>query len=67
MEAEGGGGVGEKDEDGIGAGDGGGIGTVVVGGIEAEDDNFTDTEDDYDVRSGTSMPSIVHSYESTRL
>ena len=66
-EAEGGNGVGYKDEDGIGTEDGGGIGTKVVGGIEAEDENDTDTEDDYDVRSGESMPFIDHSYGSTSL
>ena len=67
MEAEGGGGVGDKDEDGIGAEDGGGIGTKVVGGIEAEDENDTDIEDDYDIRSETSIPLIDHSYDSTSL
>ena len=67
MEAEGGDGVGVKDEDGIGADDGRGIGAKAVGGIEADDKNNTDAEDDYDIRSGTSMSSIVHSYESTRL
>ena len=65
MEAEGGDGVGEKDEDGAEAG--GGIGTKVVDGIEVEDENCTDAEDDYDIRSGASLPSIDHSYESTRL
>ena len=67
MEAEGGDGVGDKDEDGIGAEDGGGIGTKLVDGNEAEDEHYTDAEDDYDIRSGASMPPIDHSYESTRL
>ena len=66
-EAEGRGGVGDKDEDGIGAEDGRGIRTKVVGGIESEDENDTDAEDDYDIRSGASMPFIDHSYESTSL
>ena len=67
MEAEGRDGVGDKDEDGMGAEDGGGSWIKVVGGIEAEDENYTDAEDEYDIRSGTSMPPIDRSYESTRL
>ena len=67
MEGEGGDGAGDKDDDGIGAEDGGGIGTKVVDGIEAEDEHYIDAEDDYDIRSGASMPFIDHSYGSTSL